>query len=149
MFTDPKKASGGLFVIDWQENFVHWLAWREWLAEAFGKRFFPQKQTVPFAWPPETPGGTSVVSDWLKNIRAEVEADDRRDGGGPCKAIPDIVLPWRGWTDVLKNDMGHAEVRRRQEWGSSFPLAPIYPIRARQGWRYPSPIRDSFKDAAE
>lgn len=148
MFTDPRKSNSGLFSVDWFENYPAWRAWREWQAEAFGKRLFPQKLTVPMAWPPETSGGTQIVVDWLKKIRDEVEKDGPKNAGGPCKSIPDLVVPWRGWADDLKRDVAEAEILRRKEWGSTFDHAPKYPARHRMGYRFPTSTPRAGSQAA-
>lgn len=143
MFTEPTKTASGMFVVDWAINYPAWRAWREWLREVFGKKSFPQKLTTQFAWPPESPTGAQTVADYLSGIRKEIEKEDRKHGGGVCKAIPDIITPWRGWTDEQRADVSADEVQRRQEWGSLFANAPIYATRHRTGFRHPKPINDN------
>lgn len=140
MFTEPQKTSAGLYIVDWKFNYPAWRAWREWYREAFGKRACPEKMTTLFAWPPMTPGGAQAVADWLGQLRAEIGKEDRKQGGGACKAIPDVVLPWRGWSDELRADMAADEEQRRKNWDPSFVMAPKYPTRPRMGARYPRPI---------
>lgn len=140
MFTEPQKTASGLYAVDWQNNYPAWRAWREWYREAFGKKAFPQKLTTLFAWPPSSSDGAQAVVDWLQGLRNEIAKEPAKQGGGPCKAIPEIVLPWRGWNDDLRNDVAADEAQRRQNWDSSFVMAPKYAIRHRMGFRYPKPI---------
>lgn len=139
MFTEPTKGTSGLYAIDWATNFVHWLAWREWQHEEFGKRFFPQRLTVLFAWPPTSGQGAFAFGSWLSEIRKEVENESTKRGGGACKAVPDHVAPWREWDQSLKRDLAAAEAERRIEAGSSFAGAPVYPWRASMGIRWAAP----------
>src|SRR5690606_29245575 len=81
-----------------------------------------------------------AVADWLGNIRAEIAKEPGRRGGKPLKAIPDVVLPWRGWSDALRDDVAADEAQRRQHWGPAFVMAPKYPVRHIQGYRYPKPV---------
>lgn len=139
MFIEPAKGASGFFDVDWSNNFVHWLAWREWQHEAFGKNFFQQHLTVMFAWPPTSGHGASACADWLRQIREEIGKDDRKHGGGSCAAVPEVVSPWREWDQSLKRDVAAGEAERRQNWGGLFNQAPNYPWRARYGWRYAYP----------
>lgn len=140
MFTEPKKTASGLYVVDWQNNYPAWRAWREWYTEAFGKEAFPQKMTTLFAWPPSSPTGAQAVADWLQGHRNEIAKEPGKHGGGACAAIPDVVVPWRGWDDKLRADVAADEAQRRKNWDSAFVMAPKYPVRHRMGFRYPKPI---------
>lgn len=141
MFIEPIKTASGLYVVDWNQNYPAWRAWREWYWETFGKRAFPEKMTTLFAWPPCGGTGALAVADWLGKLREEVEKEPRKEGGGPCKALPDNVLPWRGWSDAMRDDVAADEAQRRQHWGKSFVFAPKYAVRHVMGYRYPPPVQ--------
>lgn len=140
MFTDPKKTAAGLYVVDWKDNYPAWRAWREWYSEAFGKRGFPERMTTLFAWPPTSANGAQAVADWLGQHRAEISIEPGRRGGRAAMAIPDVVVPWRGWSEELRADVAADEAQRRKFWDPSFVMAPKYPIRHKMGYRHSRPV---------
>jgi hypothetical protein len=144
-FTEPTKHNSGLFVVDWEVNFVHWLAWREWFHAAFDKQFFPQRLTTMFAWPPASSQGASAVAEQIKGYR---DAVGKESGihTGLLKAVPMIVMPWQEWSSELKRSVAESELRRRREWeNDKFDHAPKYPWAPRFGFRWPAPMAHAVK----
>lgn len=142
MFTEPMKGVSGYFAVDWQDNFPHWFAWREWYHEVFGKSSFPRYQTVLFAWPPTSGQGANAVGDWLKQLREEIERDGQKrpNGKSNWKPIPEFAAPWREWDPSYRRDLVAMESDRRNGWGPAFASAPQYPWRHKMGSRYPAPM---------
>lgn len=137
MFTEPVKSASNLFCVDWSTNFVHWLAWRSWMHEAFGKHVFPQHLTTLFGWPPTDHERALMCAEWLRGIREQVS---KERGSGSLSAVPPTVAPWDEWDPRLRQDVALAEMHRRQAWGSSFSMAPVYAWKPRIGFRWAVPM---------
>lgn len=138
MFSEPTRGASGLWAVDWASNFVHWLAWRQWLHEVLEKQNFPQRLTVTLAWPPTTGEGAIGYASWLREIRESVARDKIR--GAALKAVPDIVPPWQEWPGHLARDVAQAETQRRHDWDGLFDHAPIYSWSPRMGFRWYPPM---------
>lgn len=138
MFTEPNCSASGLYAVDWSANFVHWLAWRSWLHGAFGRGFFPQRQTVNFAWPPTSGEGAVTVADQIRQTRETLLREPGRHTGA-FKAVPAVIVPWDRWSPALCRDVSESERARRDAWGYSFNEAPTYSWMPRMGFRFDPP----------
>lgn len=139
MFTEPPCHASGLYAIDWAENFVHWLAWRSWMHDAFGKTCFPQRLTMNFSWPPTSGEGAQTAADTIRTAREALS----REGGrhtGKLLALPDVIVPWNPWPTTLRADVSECERQRRAAWGYAFTEAPEYPWVPRMGFRWSPPM---------
>lgn len=146
MFTEPERSQSGLYVVDWDKNFVAWYAWREWLSTAFKKRFFPKFLTVPLPWPPSTDAGATLVGSNISRWRTEILEEDGRKSvritrGGGWNAVPSHPIPWDEWSPAERSRVARLEASRRLSEDGSFDRHPKYPIYARNfHWR-PEPQR--------
>lgn len=138
MFIEPQIHASGSVIVDWAMNFVHWLAWREWLHGATGKTSFPQKLTCMFPWPPTSGEGVLAVLDQLRQTR-EIIDKEKGAKSGVLKAVPNFAQPWHEWSSSLKREIAQAETARRQDWDGLFGHAPPYPWSIRNGLRFEEP----------
>ena len=113
----PIFSQESLYVVDWNLNFINWLAWRQWWHEALGKNFFPQKLTTEFEMPPTTHAAASMCASRINEIRKEAKI---------AKTVPITPEPWTSWPQAECERLIREESMRRQREGSSFSHIPNY-----------------------
>ena len=131
----PQILENGRWIIERNQHFVQWCAWREWLHQECGRTFFPDKLVVWDEWPPEFPALASRVLDHIAATRQDV---------GYGLPICAGRHAWQRWDGQFRADLARMHDEDAM-WVPALPASHVGGVRK----PYLSPEQHRLKDATD